>query len=227
MAVEERTLFRENQAGVAVAHERELHRGQRDGDARRSRRTSAPWPLDRPRPQKHARVAPRTCARRQSWRAPPIVRSSPATFRFVVAFGEVLTKAVEATLPARAPCADPSLRGPQRRRLDAAGPYAPNLLGADEAAHLQHLNVLYHRRQRHRQRLGELAHRGRSAAQALDDQHPAGIGQRVKDAIERLMPGALVKHSLKYTGAPPCPVPRGGLMQKVLTDLRFCTTYEN
>jgi hypothetical protein len=41
------------------------------------------------------------------------------------------------------------------------------------------------------------------------------------------MPGALVKHSLKYTGAPPCPVPRGGLMQKVLTDLRFCTTYEN
>src|SRR5215218_7893217 len=162
-----------------------------------------------------------------SWRAPPIVRSSPATFRFVVAFGEVLTKAVEATLPARAPCADPSLRGPQRRRLDAAGPYAPNLLGADEAAHLQHLNVLYHRRQRHRQRLGELAHRGRSAAQALDDQHPAGIGQRVKDAIERLMPGALLKHSLKYTGAPACPVPRGGLMQKVLTDLRFCTTYEN
>src|SRR5215212_6473653 len=34
MAVEERTLFRENQAGVAVAHERELHRGQRDGDPR-------------------------------------------------------------------------------------------------------------------------------------------------------------------------------------------------
>src|SRR2546421_6929582 len=145
-----------------------------------------------------ARATPRTYARRQRWRAPPIVRSSLAPFRFVVAFGEVLAKAVETALPARPPCADPSLDGPQRRWLDPAGPHPPNFLGANEAAHLQHLQVLDHRRQRHRQRLCEFADRGRPAAQPLDDDPSIGIGQRVEDAIDRFTLRTSVKHCLKY-----------------------------
>ena len=71
-----------------------------------------------------------------------------------------------------------------------------------------------------RERLGELAHGGRSAAQALDDQPPAGIGQRMEDAVDRLTPGALVRHPLKYTERSPLSrQPAGGLMRKVLFDI--------
>jgi hypothetical protein len=114
-----------------------------------------------------------------------------------------------------------TLRRPQRRRLDAACPYPPNLLGADEAAHLQHLKVLYHRRQRHRQRLREFADRGRSAAQPLDDDPSIGIGQRVKDAIHRLTLGASVKHLLNYSGPQQ---PQRGLVGKVLSDMAPAST---
>jgi hypothetical protein len=54
--------------------------------------------------------------------------------------------------------------------------------------------VLDHRRQRHRQRLRELADRGGPAAQPLDDDPSIGIGQRVKDAINRFTLGMSLKH---------------------------------
>jgi hypothetical protein len=54
--------------------------------------------------------------------------------------------------------------------------------------------VLDHRRQRHRQRLRELAYRGRPAAQPLDDNPSVGIGQRVKDAIDGFTFRTSVKH---------------------------------
>jgi hypothetical protein len=77
----------------------------------------------------------------------------------------------------------------QRRRLDPAGPHTPDLFRANEAARLEHVKVLYHRRQRHRQRPGEFADRGRSAAQPLDDHPSIGIRQRVKDSIDGLSSG--------------------------------------
>src|SRR6185295_15066886 len=108
-----------------------------------------------PTPRMLARAIRRTCARRQGWSAPPIVRSSRAQSRLVIGFGEVLAKAVEAELPTRPPRVDPLLHGAQRRRLDPAGSHPPDLLGADEAAQPQHLKVLDHRRERHRQWLCE------------------------------------------------------------------------
>ena len=113
--------------------------------------------------------------------------------------GEVLAKALELALPARAPRADPLLDRPQRRRLDPAGPHTPDLVGADEAARLEHVKVLYHRRQRHRQRLGELADRCRSVAQPLDDRPSMRIRQRVKDPIDVVSSGPTLKHLLNYT----------------------------
>src|ERR671925_2426896 len=100
------------------------------------------------------------------WRALRIVPSSRALFRWF-RVGEVLAKAVEAALPARAPRADPLLDRPQRRRLDPAGPHTPDFVRANKAARLEHVKVLYHRGQRHRQRPGELADRCRSATQTL------------------------------------------------------------
>src|SRR4051812_43863571 len=136
-------------------------------------------------------------------RAPRIVRSSRARLRWlVVAFGEVVAQAVEPALPARAPGADPLLHRPQRRRLDPARAHTPDLLRADEPAGLQHLKVLYHRRQRHRQRACEFADRGRSAAQPLDDDPSTGIRQGVEDAIDALVAGTILKHRPNYTSTP-------------------------
>jgi hypothetical protein len=59
---------------------------------------------------------------------------------------------------------------------------------------LQHLKVLDHRRERHRQWLREFAHGCRPEAQPLDDASPIGIGQRVKDAIDGFTLRTLVKH---------------------------------
>src|SRR5919202_2793634 len=119
------------------------------------------------------------------WRALRIYRSWRALLQwFVAAFGEIVAQAVEPALPVRAPGADPLLHRPQRRRLDVAGAHTAALLRADEPAGLQHLKVLYHRRQRHRQRACELADRSRSATQPLDDDPPTGIGQRVEDPID-------------------------------------------
>src|ERR671923_2447360 len=109
------------------------------------------------------------------WRALRIVPSSRALFRWF-RVGEVLAKALEPALPARAPRADPLLDRPQRRRLDPAGPHAPDFVRADEAARFEYVKVLYHRRQRHRQGPGGFADRCGSAAQPLDDHPSIGIG---------------------------------------------------
>src|SRR3954468_8115326 len=111
--------------------------------------------------------------------------------------GEIVAQAIQPALPGRAPGTDPLLDRLQRGRLEPAGPHAGDLLPADEPAGLEHLEVLDHRRQRHRQRARELADRGRSVAQPLDDDPPARIGQRLEDAI-----GLILKHPPKYTFAP-------------------------
>jgi uncharacterized protein (TIGR02453 family) len=71
--------------------------------------------------------------------------------------GEVLAKPVEAALPGRPPLGNLLLGRPQHRRLDAACAHPPGLFGPDEPARLQDLEVLDHHRQRHGERLGELA----------------------------------------------------------------------
>src|SRR5919201_6968644 len=66
---------------------------------------------------------------------------------------------VEAPLPTRTTLMDPALGRLERRDLDRAGPNPAGLLGADEAALLEQLQVLEHGRERHRQRPCEIAHR--------------------------------------------------------------------
>jgi hypothetical protein len=108
---------------------------------------------------------------------------------------EVRAQPFEPVLPARAALADPLLGETQGHRLDLACAHAADLLGPDEPARLQHLQVLEHSGQRHGERLRELRHRGRSAREPLDHLAPARVGERTEHAIEG---GALVRHVLKY-----------------------------
>jgi hypothetical protein len=72
--------------------------------------------------------------------------------------GEDISEQVQATLPSPAPFADPSLGCPQHRRSEPAGSDAPHLLGVDQSAVQENLNVLNYCSQRHVQRNSELAH---------------------------------------------------------------------
>jgi len=57
--------------------------------------------------------------------------------------------------------------------------------------------MLDHRRQRHRQRRGELAHRERALGQARDQRPPRRVGQSGEGAVEA--GGRIVNHVVKYS----------------------------
>ena len=78
--------------------------------------------------------------------------------------------------------------------VDAAGAHASRLLGPHQAAGFEHLQMLVDGRQRHVERLRELADRGRPARQSLDDDAPSRIGESLEDAVER---SSMVKQALK------------------------------
>jgi hypothetical protein len=65
-----------------------------------------------------------------------------------------------------------------------AGSDASDFLGADQAAIFEDLQVLENRRQRHLQRLGQLAYGCRTARQMFDYPPSAGVGECLKHAIE-------------------------------------------
>ncbi len=110
--------------------------------------------------------------------------------------GQVVAEGVEPALPRAAALGDPPLGGAQRGRGDLAGAHPAHLLGAHQAARLQHLHVLDDGGERHREGPGQLADRGRSPAEPLDHQAPAGVGQRLEHPVERIR---LVKHVLECT----------------------------
>ena len=78
-------------------------------------------------------------------------------------------RAGRAALPARASVGDPTLGRAQRGRLDAAGAH-PARASAERTSPLASstCRCCMHRRQRHRQRLSQLADRGRPASQPFD-----------------------------------------------------------
>ena len=94
--------------------------------------------------------------------------------------------------------ADPVFGGCQPSRVQTTGAHPPGLFRTDQPALFQHLQMLQHRRQRHRQRPGEIADRGRAAAQPLHDRAPARIGQCVEHAVEG---GAIVSHMANYSAS--------------------------
>src|SRR5919109_1320602 len=112
---------------------------------------------------------------------------------------QVRAEPVEPPFPACTTLMDPALGRLERRDLDRAGSNPADLFGADEAAVLQHLQVLEHGRKRHRQRLCEIAYRGRALREPVNDRPAARVGKRVKDPVERRIS---LKHLLKYSARP-------------------------
>src|SRR5688572_30795565 len=127
-----------------------------------------------------------------SWLLLPFLESF---FGFL--FGEELAQPVQAALPQRPALVDPLLGEPEARRRDAAGAYPPDLLGADNPALLEDLEMLDHGRQRDGEGRGQLTGRDRTAAQPLDHRPSGRVAQRVKDAVD--LP--LIKHRLEYRPA--------------------------
>ena len=109
------------------------------------------------------------------------------------------TEPVELALQHGSPLRDPLLSHLQCSRVDAAGAHSANLLGPDDSAVLQHLEVLDDRGERYRERSGELADRGRPSRQPLDNEPSAWDRERMEDPFGL---NRLVKHGLKYMELP-------------------------
>ena len=88
---------------------------------------------------------------------------------------------------------DPVLHGAHRAGLEPAGAHPADLLGAHEPAALEHVEVPQHRWQRHPQGRCELAHRGGTTGEPIDDRAAVAVGQSVERLIELL--GLSGRHS--------------------------------
>ena len=93
-------------------------------------------------------------------------------------------EAVESVLPQRAVLGDPTLGPFQAAGLEAARAHPTDLLGPDHAAVLQDLDVLHDGRERHGERLGEVADRDRAPAQPLDHRATRRVGQGPEGVVE-------------------------------------------
>ena len=84
----------------------------------------------------------------------------------------------------------PILRDPIARRLERIGrepaaPLAPHFAIGDEAGAAQHADVLEKRGERHRVRLGELAHCRLALHQPLEHRAPYRVGEGGESRVER------------------------------------------
>ena len=74
---------------------------------------------------------------------------------------------------------------------------APGLLARDQACVRQHVEMFHDRGQRHRERLGQFAHRDAvPAAEPRQQRAPRRIRQRGKGAVQDLV--VILNHTVKY-----------------------------
>lgn len=102
---------------------------------------------------------------------------------------------IGACFPQRAPGGEPPLRFGQPAADQLAGARAAVFPGLDEAAALEHRNVLHERRPRHVERRGQFRHGPPAAAECVDDRAARRIGEGVEDVVDA---GAQVSHAAKY-----------------------------
>jgi hypothetical protein len=121
------------------------------------------------------------------------VRAIAASFFLLEGF-EVIAQPIEPVFPFGPAGIDPLLDQAPRPRLDPAGPDAADLLGHDQPGAFEHREVLHHRRKRHGERAGEVAHRSRAARKPFHHRPPRRIGKGLEGKVEGR---ELVKHVLK------------------------------
>src|SRR5208283_2078650 len=81
--------------------------------------------------------------------------------------------------------AQPVVGAGERPRVEPAPVRAPAHLAPDEPGVLERLDVLRRRRQRNRERLGELGHRPLAAGEFPKHPPPCGVAEGVEDGVER------------------------------------------
>jgi len=91
---------------------------------------------------------------------------------------------IEAAPPESALMRHPLLGGDQRPRRQAVGAHASGLARPDEAATLQHVEMLRERRQRHPERARELGDGRGAAAQPVQHGAPRRVGERMEHTVE-------------------------------------------
>jgi hypothetical protein len=102
-------------------------------------------------------------------------------------------KAVEIVGPEALVAVEPVHRLLHRFRGEPACDDAAGLLACDQAGIRQHIEMLHDRRQRHRERLGELADRKPVAVGKPRQQRaPRWVRQRGKGAVQELIRGLIV-----------------------------------
>lgn len=109
---------------------------------------------------------------------------------------ELVAEGVESAVPQLPAFGDPGLGGVHGRRLQPAVAHTAALLTPYEPAALEVTQMLLDRRQRHVEWLGELTERCRAAAEPIEHAAPAGVGERLEQAVQ-LVVGKL-KHTLEY-----------------------------
>lgn len=97
---------------------------------------------------------------------------------------EFVVELIEAPVPVIALPVEPAVSTRQRRRHKLIRPDTATFLRGDQAAVLQHTQMLRERRKRHAERLGEFGHRCRAATQTFDHRPPRRIGQTPEDVAE-------------------------------------------
>ena len=104
-----------------------------------------------------------------------------------VALGEVAFESIESHRPEPRIAGEPVLRFLHRGGVEPARHGAPGLVSFDQAGAFEHVEVLEHRRQRHRERLRQGGD-GKLGLFAQARQHGAAgrIGQRGKGSIKIL-----------------------------------------
>jgi hypothetical protein len=98
---------------------------------------------------------------------------------------------------------EPLIGAFHRFGAQAAGDCASGFVADEQAGVREDVDVLHHRRQRHREGLGEFADRNRILfAQAREQRASGRIGEGRKSAVQilRSVVGSIVNHLVKYRG---------------------------
>ena len=90
---------------------------------------------------------------------------------------------------------DPGVGGVQLLELEVAGAHPADLLGPDQPAALEHLQVLMDGGQGDRKRRGQLADRGRPPGEPLDDRAAGRVGEGLEHEVQL---ARILKHVPKY-----------------------------
>src|SRR6185436_18650726 len=95
-----------------------------------------------------------------------------------------LVQLVEAFVPALAVPFEPRRLFLQSARAQLARPHAPDLLRGDEPRLLQNADVLFHARERHLERLGQVRDRSVGSSEPLQNATPRGVRERSERSIK-------------------------------------------